>query len=715
MLSLPPDDAAAKFAAILLALHSTSPYTFDVPYDTTVLRSIDPQQRSQYFDAIRWEEKRLHDIEEAVAFLKGEESAVARRLLRLRGAASPLHLLPDEILAEIFLLVRDMGVDHHMRSSIPYTLAKVCRQWRGVAVTTPHLWSFLPPQDPHHSAPTVQGHRLYREDLSSTALMRHIERSGTVPLQLFLAVSHHSLRENLPELAPRIQHLTLVIDLVDDLIPPCDFQQLRSVIVRGSRVNELAYDPFTLFATAPQLFSMWMHFNMRYRPNSPTPITTVKQFIGRAPSWTEASLALERLPNVERVAIALSTIKAANFGQAATLPANLDVGLSLCMHLQLCDEATSTLRLPPHMRPTIWTPPNVTRVEISSRMVDLPSDWSRMPHIQHLDIRGALFSHSSLENAITSLPLLRSLYVEYVAGLLPMLHRLLHQNHCHVPSLNVLYVAVGSHFWKMRGDIPMSECNLLREIAETMESRERFQELHFARCMGYPNQFGSLFDDFGWSGWVGIMDDEELVKVCIELGQLAGRLRGTSSTIPSTDSVRCCHPAPSCMPLTNLMIFQVLQSLVEFYSKLDQQYRSINPHVFCRPVGSMTLHRDGDHTEWYNSCSTSPIAALIRRWKCLVGNLSCTRSSFPSRALWKFTGFFLRYMYLATGRRFMKTPSGPLGGAGTPKLLESCTYAETGPSWQSVGPRTPLSYLLTSLTTLDAIIKKEVDLRMHMS
>ena len=205
----------------------------------------------------------------------------------------------------------------------------------------------------------------------------------------------------------------------------------------------------------------------------------------------------------------------------------LDFGLSSCRHLQLCDEAPRQTVVPPHaIRPTIWALPNVTHLEISSNLVELPSNWSTMPHIQHLDIRGvAVPDIACLENAIASLHLLRSLYVGYAAGLIPMLLKLLHQDICHIPSLSVLYIAVEPYSRALQGDVPISECKLLRGIAEVMKGRDGFQELHFAGSLGHPSLFGSPFDDCGWSGWVGILEDEALVALCTELAQLANKLR----------------------------------------------------------------------------------------------------------------------------------------------------------------------------------------------
>ncbi|GLB42461.1 hypothetical protein LshimejAT787_1104760 [Lyophyllum shimeji] len=62
-----------------------------------------------------------------------------------RGTIAPVHLLPDEILQEIFLacLPAELRECRPTRSQAPLLLCQVCSRWRSLALSTPQLWSSL--------------------------------------------------------------------------------------------------------------------------------------------------------------------------------------------------------------------------------------------------------------------------------------------------------------------------------------------------------------------------------------------------------------------------------------------------------------------------------------------------------------------------------------------------------------------------------------------
>ncbi|KAF9446843.1 hypothetical protein P691DRAFT_608596, partial [Macrolepiota fuliginosa MF-IS2] len=56
---------------------------------------------------------------------------------------NPTEVLFPEVLSLIFLYVCDPAEHSTTSCRAPLTLGKVCSRWRGIAHSTPHLWSFL--------------------------------------------------------------------------------------------------------------------------------------------------------------------------------------------------------------------------------------------------------------------------------------------------------------------------------------------------------------------------------------------------------------------------------------------------------------------------------------------------------------------------------------------------------------------------------------------
>ncbi|KAK0506612.1 hypothetical protein EDD18DRAFT_1124188 [Armillaria luteobubalina] len=56
---------------------------------------------------------------------------------------SPVEKLPFELLASIFIMLSHEMLSHLDRNSAPWTVTKVCRQWRNVCINSPKAWSIL--------------------------------------------------------------------------------------------------------------------------------------------------------------------------------------------------------------------------------------------------------------------------------------------------------------------------------------------------------------------------------------------------------------------------------------------------------------------------------------------------------------------------------------------------------------------------------------------
>ncbi|KAJ6477532.1 hypothetical protein C8R45DRAFT_1007249, partial [Mycena sanguinolenta] len=115
---------------------------------------------------------RLSELDALIATLTAE-------CQRLRCVADtiiyPVLSLPAEITTEIFLRCTPSQSNlGESPSEAPLLLAQICRQWRQIALDTPHLWRSL----------------LFRNDETSIELLRlWLSRSGSLPLNLDLNCS----------------------------------------------------------------------------------------------------------------------------------------------------------------------------------------------------------------------------------------------------------------------------------------------------------------------------------------------------------------------------------------------------------------------------------------------------------------------------------------------------------------------------------------------
>ncbi|KAK7049104.1 hypothetical protein R3P38DRAFT_1885089 [Favolaschia claudopus] len=143
----------------------------------------------------------LHDLE--------EQRIQARR--RLNSLRDPMARLPLELQSQIFLDVahnRGEYVPSMSSGNVPMTFLGVCELWRGIALSTPKLWT------------TISMTGLPRRTVGYTTLSETwIERAQTLPLSLSLEGRLRPLDDNVQELLTRYQHqvrtLTLTVKIED--------------------------------------------------------------------------------------------------------------------------------------------------------------------------------------------------------------------------------------------------------------------------------------------------------------------------------------------------------------------------------------------------------------------------------------------------------------------------------------------------------------------
>ncbi|KAF8871506.1 hypothetical protein BD779DRAFT_460254 [Infundibulicybe gibba] len=152
---------------------------------------------------------------------------------------------PPEILEKIFLHCLLPGWGSYSPRDAPLLLIRVCRSWREVAVSTPLLWSRLPPlQEKYSQYGNLQLFKLYLKYSASAALsirLEFLQRFDSAP-SLLLITPHLS----------QFQHLSIVHDvdiygLSEEPTPITHFPRLKTLEL------EPLYPPVAIYATIEML------------------------------------------------------------------------------------------------------------------------------------------------------------------------------------------------------------------------------------------------------------------------------------------------------------------------------------------------------------------------------------------------------------------------------------------------------------------------------
>jgi hypothetical protein len=175
---------------------------------------------------------------------------------QLDGIVYPILTLPHEITSEIFLDCLpspDVGsVESPDVTKAPLLLLHVCRTWRDIALSTPHLWVHLY-LDLHRIPEEVGVHGLER------VMADWFLRAGACPLSLSIYNAGNPLwaeaiRAALLHHAPQLQSISLSL-------PRSDFQRLANIgafpILETLAVdipfNDVEEERLELLGTAPRL------------------------------------------------------------------------------------------------------------------------------------------------------------------------------------------------------------------------------------------------------------------------------------------------------------------------------------------------------------------------------------------------------------------------------------------------------------------------------
>jgi hypothetical protein len=234
---------------------------------------------------------RIAEVDQEIEDLKALRAKLTLEIEDHRSLLSPVPHLPIDILQEIFASC--LPTEHYpvvSRYEAPLLLTQVCKNWRNIALSTPHLWSAIHipiPSLPGHITsyePPVGGLSDYLTALLAlihermVAIHQWLERSKGSPLSISIFDAGNCPREvcdlvldTIIHFAPRWNRLIFDTHSCDlnriACLVPSQVPQLKSLVVRNEAVTEnfeITYSiPVSWSASevvkAPQLQEIALH------------------------------------------------------------------------------------------------------------------------------------------------------------------------------------------------------------------------------------------------------------------------------------------------------------------------------------------------------------------------------------------------------------------------------------------------------------------------
>ncbi|KIK58204.1 hypothetical protein GYMLUDRAFT_202677 [Collybiopsis luxurians FD-317 M1] len=184
----------------------------------------------------------IYTLQAKLSFLESQRERLRNHKAALSSLLSPIHRLPNELLARILMLAgQESGLNSTNVDAL--SVAAVCYRWRQMALASSSVWSsfhiYLPREDEDNEK--LDSLLEYRLDL-------FLERSGQRPLDLSIQVAdrddEHPLFLNLTESSPRWENLSL--DAYNDDYPSLQSANLSSLKTVCIRVAEEWTEPLQL-------------------------------------------------------------------------------------------------------------------------------------------------------------------------------------------------------------------------------------------------------------------------------------------------------------------------------------------------------------------------------------------------------------------------------------------------------------------------------------
>ncbi|EAU90965.1 hypothetical protein CC1G_02352 [Coprinopsis cinerea okayama7 len=107
------------------------PDPIHIPYLTDELSKTSKELSSTH--------QKIELVEQFLAGLHSRHTLLAKKESAMRDTLSPLRAFPPELLGELFRACLPLMLDAHGRRQFAI-LRAVCRAWREVTFSTPHLW-----------------------------------------------------------------------------------------------------------------------------------------------------------------------------------------------------------------------------------------------------------------------------------------------------------------------------------------------------------------------------------------------------------------------------------------------------------------------------------------------------------------------------------------------------------------------------------------------
>ncbi|KAK7024951.1 F-box domain-containing protein [Favolaschia claudopus] len=231
--------------------------------------------------------------------LREERSALEVEIRKHERAVSPLRRFPTELMSEIFAqavqpceILKDSSNSYFLdMQSGPWLLSAVCSRWRGIALSQPNLWAFLPLN--------FRRRRSTLERVAGTLsiVQAHIDRSQNAPFKLIFIPSYTTrlLEVEQDVLGRLIPHIARWEELVISGTPALykslatrsastGFPTLRTLAILVHKAGNEGIR--NVFDSCPRLEEVF--FNMESKDNTPVDFyvdTTILRRYGAKNSW----------------------------------------------------------------------------------------------------------------------------------------------------------------------------------------------------------------------------------------------------------------------------------------------------------------------------------------------------------------------------------------------------------------------------------------------
>ncbi|KAJ7292591.1 hypothetical protein C8J57DRAFT_1018428, partial [Mycena rebaudengoi] len=85
----------------------------------------------------------IEELESQLAYIDAARTELLASLEEHKGILSPIRMLPNEILGEIFFILAKAARRSSVANQAPWLVTKICSRWRSVALSTPALWTMV--------------------------------------------------------------------------------------------------------------------------------------------------------------------------------------------------------------------------------------------------------------------------------------------------------------------------------------------------------------------------------------------------------------------------------------------------------------------------------------------------------------------------------------------------------------------------------------------